>query len=217
MTDKPTIATDHVARKRVRFKKEILEVALGLLAEKGVDKLTLATLTRRLGLSKPAIYHYFRSKEELLYALVLELLHRETLALIGAVSTAAGRDQVLGVLIRGYYDHYRPRLHAFRLVYCQFQLLDPPSLGFDPRTMREDVNPLSRGLFDVVESIMSERGRRPEAVQTRRLAFSAWLAAVGLMEMIAMSDASRDPLRHSDEDLLLTLEEVFNAAAARLG
>ena len=205
-----------VALKRIKTKEEILAAALDILSEQGVEGLTLAAVAEQLGFTKPALYHYFRSKEALIRSLVLELVHQESLELIEAVSRTDGRNTVLGSLIRAFYQRYRNRLHAFRLVYCQFQLLDMQALGFDQDTLRQDVNPLSQRLFDIVMSILSENGKYPPTPALRQLAFSAWLAALGLVEMLSISDAANDPLRHSDEALLTTLESVFNAAVERM-
>ena len=205
-----------VARKRLETQQEILDTALQILDEQGVERLTLAAVCERLGFTKPAIYHYFRSKEALVRSLVLELVHQETAALIAAVSAdASGRTTVLGVLIRAFYRHYRQRLNAFRLVYCQFQLMDMQTLGFDRETIRKDINPRTQHLFDVVSSVLNGDAD-PVPPATRRLAFSAYLAAIGLIDAIGVTDAGNDPLRHSDADLLDTLVGVFDTAAARL-
>ena len=90
-----------------------------------MEKLTLTAVADAMGYTKPAIYHYYHSKEELVRNLVLELLQQESVALISSVSASSGRESVLGTLIRSYYNFYRSRLHAFRLVYCPFQLVVP--------------------------------------------------------------------------------------------
>ncbi len=48
----------------------------------------------------------------------------------------------------------------------------------------------------------------------RKLAFTAWLSALGLVTMLGVADAVDDPLIHSDEDLLDTLSSVFDDVAA---
>ena len=56
-----------------------------------------------------------------------------------------------------------------------------------------------------------------ECANMRRLAYTAWLAALGLLTMLGVADATRDPLIHSDQDLLDTLADVFNDAATHQG
>ncbi|PLR68760.1 MULTISPECIES: TetR/AcrR family transcriptional regulator [Bacillaceae] len=63
--------------KRVRSEKILLEATSALIVEIGCAKTTLAQIMKRTGLSKGAIYHYIKSKDELL-AKVLETRIHET-------------------------------------------------------------------------------------------------------------------------------------------
>jgi AcrR family transcriptional regulator len=45
--------------------REVLEAALELIAERGYHGASLRELARRLGISQPSLYTYFKSKEEL--------------------------------------------------------------------------------------------------------------------------------------------------------
>ncbi len=56
--------------KRKKTKKLLLDVTKALVQEKGCNDMTLNDIIKRSGLSKGAIYHYVKSKDELL-ALVL--------------------------------------------------------------------------------------------------------------------------------------------------
>lgn len=46
--------------------KKILDVSFRLFREKGYDHTTIQDITRELGMSKGAIYHHFKSKEDIL-------------------------------------------------------------------------------------------------------------------------------------------------------
>lgn len=63
--------------KRVRSEKILLDATSALIVESGCAKTTLAQIMKRTGLSKGAIYHYIKSKDELL-AKVLEARIHET-------------------------------------------------------------------------------------------------------------------------------------------
>src|SRR4051812_21150620 len=78
----------------------ILATALELIAEKGFAATTTRELSQRLGFTKAALYYHFRTKEDLLVALVQpgiedfrDLLHRA-----GAKSGASSRDLLEGYL-----------------------------------------------------------------------------------------------------------------------
>jgi len=57
--------------------KEIIEKALGLINEKGIQGLTIKNLSKRLDITEPAIYRHFENKIQILVA-VLDLLKRNT-------------------------------------------------------------------------------------------------------------------------------------------
>ncbi len=56
--------------KRDGRREEILSVALNLFASKGIEGTGLREIAERIGVSQPALYHYFASKEALVDAVV---------------------------------------------------------------------------------------------------------------------------------------------------
>lgn len=203
-----------VKQKYEQARTEILEVAQRILLNGGVEAVTLASVAGELRMTKQALYHYFPSKEALMRGLVTTLLDEEVNRLIAAVEVADSGKNVLGTLIATFYDHYIGRLNAFRSVYCQFQLHRTNEPGLDKATIHDEINPRTRHLFDVLEErLAGSSGSKSERERARQLAFSAWLAALGLMTMLGVADANEDPLIHSDEDLLRMLSGVFDSAA----
>ncbi|MBT4968054.1 MAG: TetR/AcrR family transcriptional regulator [Bacteroidetes bacterium] len=53
--------------------KEIVEVALELITEKGIQGLTIKNLSKKIGISEPAIYRHFDNKIQILIS-ILELV-----------------------------------------------------------------------------------------------------------------------------------------------
>lgn len=60
--------------KRTHTQKLILETTKELVSEKGCSNMTLNDIMERTGLSKGAIYHYVKSKDELFVLILLERL-----------------------------------------------------------------------------------------------------------------------------------------------
>ena len=54
-------------------REKILDVALDLFTDQGFDGTSMREIAERLGISKPAIYYHFASKEEILMALHMRL------------------------------------------------------------------------------------------------------------------------------------------------
>lgn len=204
-----------VEQKRERTRQEILSTAQEVLIEQGVEGVTLASVAGKLNLTKQALYHYFPAKDVLLKSLVTSLLNDEVDTLITAVSDPGTKTGVLGTMIRAFYTYYKDRLEVFRFIYCQSQLNSNSTIKFDSSMLRNEVNPATRRLFDVLEERLCTELTSPEQrVQIRRLAFSAWLSALGLLNMLSVANANHDPLIHSDKDLLDTLTKVFDDAVA---
>ncbi|MEN9660769.1 MAG: hypothetical protein RLZZ443_698 [Actinomycetota bacterium] len=65
-----------MAREQVRDarQEEILEAAIAIISAEGVDSVSMAQLAQKTGLSRPAIYQYFASREHVLAELVINEL-----------------------------------------------------------------------------------------------------------------------------------------------
>jgi AcrR family transcriptional regulator len=202
-----------VAQKRQQVRREILEYAQAIVSESGPEAVTLASVAGRLGMTKQSLYHYFASKEALIQGLVATLLDAEIEALLKAINSRKSDRKILGVLIQSFYAHYVDNLDAFRIVYCQSQLYSSSSAALDELTLREEIHPRTRLLFDVLEERIAGKGAtRAKRQRARQLAFTAWTSVLGLVTMLGVADATDDPVVHSDNALLKTLTDVFDAA-----
>lgn len=56
-------------------KKEIITTAFKLIAEKGVEEFTIKNISRSIGISEPAMYRHFASKNDILRALIEEICY----------------------------------------------------------------------------------------------------------------------------------------------
>ena len=205
-----------VQKKRDQARRQILDVARELLKEGGIEAVTLASVAGALDMTKQALYHYFPSKEALTRSLVTALIDDEVESLVAAIAAVDSGNETLGTLIRAFYDHYINDLNDFRAIYCQLQLYSPPDQRMDEQTIRDDINPRTRHLFDSLEARLTTSGMsNSKRERLRRLAFTAWTSALGLMTIRGVTDALDDPLVHSDEDLLATLAATFDGAAVQ--
>ena len=201
------------AQKREQVKREILDFAQSILSEAGPEAVTLASVAGRLGMTKQSLYHYYASKEALVRGLVTTLLDQEIEALLAAVAKQKSDRKVLGTLIKAFYAHYADNLEAFRAIYCQTQLFTSSHSDLDEVTLREEIHPRTRHLFDVLEQrVAGEAATRADRKRARELAFTAWTSVLGLMTMLGVADATDDPVMHSEKVLLATLSRVFDEA-----
>ncbi|MEW2354212.1 TetR family transcriptional regulator [Spirillospora sp. NPDC029432] len=88
-------------------KQRILDVARELFVQQGVQRTSLQEIAQRLGITKPALYYHFSSREELVRSIVQPILDEEEafLARKEALDSVEPR-----ALLEDYFDfHYRHR------------------------------------------------------------------------------------------------------------
>ncbi|WP_309117354.1 helix-turn-helix domain-containing protein [Saccharothrix sp.] len=86
----PRISAETLAEHRANRLRSLLAAGREIVAEEGPDALTLAALARRVGLSRPSLYEYFKSREELVAAIVTDELPDQARRLAAAVHAVSG-------------------------------------------------------------------------------------------------------------------------------
>jgi AcrR family transcriptional regulator len=90
-------------------RQEIIAMARKLFVENGFDKTAVADITRSLNVAQGLAYYYFKSKVELLYAVIDEILKEEALNTAKIVSEHKGKAiDCLGILLanKANVEHY---------------------------------------------------------------------------------------------------------------
>ncbi|MGI5232374.1 TetR/AcrR family transcriptional regulator [Actinoallomurus iriomotensis] len=159
-------------------KQRIQMVARELFAAKGVQKTSLQEIANRLGITKPALYYHFGSREELVRSIVQPLIDDGE----AFVSGQEALDEVdPRALLEGYFDfHHR---HRDGIVFVLTELTTLTELGLTETvlTWRERLAAL---LF----------GPDPTLEQAARAA----LALGGLQDCtIQFPDVPAEPLRRA--------------------
>jgi AcrR family transcriptional regulator len=165
-----------VGRPQSDTRQRIQEVARELFAAKGVQRTSLQDIADRLGLTKPALYYHFASREELVRSIVAPLIEEGEAFL----ATEQRRDVVdPRALLEGYFDlHYEHR-GDLQIIVAELPTL--VELGFVERVIawRESLGKL---IF----------GPRPTLAQAAR----ATIAFGGLQDCcVQFPDASKHALR----------------------
>lgn len=111
-------------------KRRIQEVARELFARQGVHRTSLQEIADRLGITKPALYYHFSSREELVRSIVDPFLDEEE-AFLAAREDLAEADP--RTLLEGFFDfHYR---HREEVVLMLNELTTFAALGVVDRVM----------------------------------------------------------------------------------
>lgn len=162
----------------------IQDVARELFSQRGVQRTSLQDIANQVGITKPALYYHFGSREDLVRS-ILQPLIDEGEEFVSAREGRRGRDRATPRdLIEGWFDfHYRHRADLALLVTEMSTLAD---LG-------------------VIDMILGWRerliklvfGARPTLEQSTR----AVIAFGGLQDcVVQFSDADHDRLRRASVD-----------------
>ena len=201
-------------RRRDQTRAEILDTARDVVLGSGLATFTLSTVADELGLSKPALYYYFDSKEALLFELLLrEWVEAATEVQAAVEETESGADAV-EQLMRTVFNRYRDRLELFVLFFKM-----GPGGDFEgiigPEEL-ERIRPINDMLYGGVEARLRAEQRTggfPKKRDPRRFAFTAHMAVIGFLNMKAIAASAKDPLIHSDEDTIEDLCRTFRDSA----
>src|ERR1700712_3612036 len=82
-----------------RRRREILKVAARLFAELGYERTTLEMIAEELDLSKPGLYYYVRSKEDVLAQILEDIIQRTIERVQADVTPTMSPDERLRQLI----------------------------------------------------------------------------------------------------------------------
>ncbi|WP_165164694.1 TetR/AcrR family transcriptional regulator [Corynebacterium qintianiae] len=92
-------------------REKIAEAALGVVAEAGYDKLTMAAVARRLGVGSSALYNHVSGKEELLFLVEDAVMAQvDTSALRACLTGTTAPGDALAAWARSYRDVFA--IHA---------------------------------------------------------------------------------------------------------
>ncbi|NUQ62719.1 MAG: TetR/AcrR family transcriptional regulator [Pirellulales bacterium] len=175
-------------------KEQIAEAALKLVSSHGLGRLSVAAVARRVGLVPSGIYRHFRSKDEILSAM-LDLIERRLTDNVHAASeeSADPLTQLRGVLVR-HIRFIREGRAIPRIVFA-----DETFVGHPERKTR--VQQILRGYLGRVSRIIQqgqEQGQvRPELdPETVAMMIIGIVMPAGVLWHL--SDGGFDVTRHAD-------------------
>ncbi len=193
-----------------------VDAALALIDRAGIEAATLDAIASDLGLTKQGLYYHFASKEALLADAALSDWKTMATAVYAATLAATCAEAALEALVRTCMNHYAGRLQRYRLV-TQGALLSARAADH-ARAMLVAIHPLNELLYGPTERKLRDAqatGQADPALDPRRLAFSAHMAAMGLLTMKLMASTLGDPLRHNDEGLVAEICRTLRASVGR--
>ena len=102
-----------------RRRSELIEAALRLFAERGFRSTTIGDIASATGTAHGLVYHYFRSKDDLLQAVLDRYTFLPRLRTLLAVSPDRPAAEVLAEIAVGLSEVLRDRPEILRLVIAE--------------------------------------------------------------------------------------------------
>lgn len=164
-------------RRQERTRQDILNAALGLIVEKGVEKLSLREIARRIDYSPAGLYEYFDGKDAIVDAVIQDGAERFQRRL-ELVPTTLPPDVYLIELGLAYIDFARLYPEYFSLLFSRIRA--------GRQSLDEPVNPtesyalLTRGVERALAAgiIVAQPGFDLEAI-----AYGAWALVHGMASL----------------------------------
>lgn len=159
------------ARYRDEVRGQIKRLAERQLAEVGPAGLSISAIAREFGLSGPALYRYFASRDALLSELVADAYADLADALSRVAREAGAGSTPLERVISEYRAWALAHPHRYRLLY------QPPVPGFDPNEPAL-VRAAARSMTILLETLAAadEAGSRSTVPGALASAFAGWAA-----------------------------------------
>lgn len=157
-------------------KQRILDHAARLFAEKGYETSSLAELAERLGLTKPALYNYFASKQEVYDAIILATLSGLVETVTSAVVQETSPPAKLRRFMMSHARYFEAHHHGFVTMLIGFGGMDSMKLREEALALRSEHERLLRAI--VAEGVETGVFRSVDPVTAGRAVLSLlnWMA-----------------------------------------
>ena len=196
-----------IHRPAAQRREEILDAAHTLFTTKGFQPTTMEDILRIVGIAKGTLYYHFPSKEQILKALVLRIVHQvEQQARAIAASPAPAADKLAAIM------------SAMRLVDTETELVDqfhaPGNAEFHLLSITAMIEHLTPVLAEVITQGVAEGAfttERPHDVVELLLSASGILLDQDIMK------PSPAELARRQETLIWATETLLGAAPGSLG
>ena len=155
----------------------ILMSAAAVFAEQGMDKASMAQVATHSGVSKALLYHYYPSKDSLIFAIIQSHLHELEASVAAAIDPGLAPEQQLRVLVGVVIEKYRGADDAHRV-----QLIGAAALSEEQRSaIRTVERQIVRHFAQVLQRINPDLDR-PE----RPLLMPVTMSLFGMMNWVYM-------------------------------
>ncbi len=176
-------------------REAIVAAAAALFARDGFAGASVSNLSKRCKMSKALIYHYFKSKEDILYEVMISHVRALDVAARQAATGAAAPERKVRELAHAFLALYVGAADRHKVLLNDLVRL--------PKPRRAEIVAVQRGLVEIVRKLLVEvapslRRKRPESLAAAMLFFGminwthTWFDAKGPVSAGALAEMAAD-------------------------
>ena len=165
---------------------EILDAAAEMFAEKGFDGASLFQIARKCGVSKALVYHYYQSKEALLYSMLSAHCNLLVETANQAVTTCTEPEAKLKALIRQLMGLYMRSRNVHVTLLNSLHVLSPEE--------QNEIKTLEKEVVKTIQDILQEL--KPGLSSHTRTSLSMYL--MGAINWTYTWFRAEGPISHLD-------------------
>lgn len=137
-------------------KKKTLESAIKLFAKQGYNGTSTLQIAKEAGVSQATVFKYFKTKEDLLYSIIVPVIPKLFSSFLGRVKKANSVQELISYVVRDRFEFLEENRNTVRIVFSELltneelkkQLLFPISKIFEE--------------FDIVALLKKYKKTNPE-------------------------------------------------------
>lgn len=168
-------------------KARILAEALEILTDEGFEQVTMRSLARRMSMTAPNLYNYFRSKEEIYITLMLKGFEQLTALLEKELQCEQDPTGQARALLRTYVKFGLEQRRVYALMFSAETPKYRDFVGTEHEALSAREHELSMALVDlcitVVKEFASAVGQTLDGKKARLVVASIWSVLHGMVSL----------------------------------
>ncbi|WP_020526962.1 TetR/AcrR family transcriptional regulator [Flexithrix dorotheae] len=176
---------EQFASMREKSKELLMDTALQLFSKKGFHSTSISQITNEAGVAKGILYHYFKSKEELLVAIIQKGTNELQSLFLEAFKAENPREQLEQMI--------RVTVKAMKEQKLYWQLFSSLITQMHDNKIIEDIlKPLTQQSIILMEGLFSKLGKKNPKMEA--IAIAALFDGIGLHYLFVMDDYPIDEI-----------------------
>ena len=100
-------------------KKKTLESAIKLLAKQGYNGTSTLQIAKEAGVSQATVFKYFKTKEDLLYSIIVPVIPKLFSSFLGRIKKANSVQELISYVVRDRFEFLEENRNTVRIVFSE--------------------------------------------------------------------------------------------------